>query len=244
MSSSTSETHSKPTNPLTPVFTNLALTPSECQWLESKCPWFSKSYLDYLSSFRFKPDQVSITFIPTSTGTPTGQVEIEATGPWAETILWEVPLMATLSETYFQIDNTDWNYDGQSGIHIHPLISPARELITWALELAFHKGKTLLEAGCSLSEFGTRRRRSFHTQDLVLQALIRASQEHSSNTHSRLVGTSNVNFPVFAPFNFTISSEVCAGPSDPKIQPRPNRHHSPVSTCTQSQRYHQTDRRL
>lgn len=110
-------TESNPTNPLIPVFTDLALTPSEREWLESKCSWFSESYLDYLSSFRFKPDQVSITFIPSSEGALTGQVEIEATGPWVEAILWEVPLMATLSETYFRIDNIDWNYDGQLGVY-------------------------------------------------------------------------------------------------------------------------------
>lgn len=45
-----------------------------------------------------------------------GQIEIEASGPWVETILWEVPLMATLSETYFQTDDTDWNYEGQEGV--------------------------------------------------------------------------------------------------------------------------------
>ncbi|KXN85875.1 putative nicotinate phosphoribosyltransferase [Leucoagaricus sp. SymC.cos] len=155
------------------LFADLALTPSEREWLNLKCPWFSTDYLDYLSAFRFKPEQVSITFIPSSEDLSAGQVKIEATGPWVEAILWEVPLMATLSETYFQTDDTDWNYDGQE-------------------ELAFQKGKTLLEAGCSLSEFGTRRRRSFHGQDLVVKSLVRASEE-ITKTRGRLGGTSNVH---------------------------------------------------
>ena len=46
-----------------------------------------------------------------------GNINIEATGPWAETILWEVPLMACLSEIYFHTDATDWSYDGQAGTH-------------------------------------------------------------------------------------------------------------------------------
>lgn len=71
--------------------------------------------MNYLSSFRFRPEQVSITFVPGSDDELRGQVEIEASGPWVETILWEVPLMATLSEIYFQIDNTDWSYEGQEG---------------------------------------------------------------------------------------------------------------------------------
>lgn len=29
--------------------------------------------------------------------------------------MWEVPLMACLSETYFQVDATDWDYIGQEG---------------------------------------------------------------------------------------------------------------------------------
>ncbi|KAJ3558789.1 hypothetical protein NP233_g11431 [Leucocoprinus birnbaumii] len=156
------------------LFTNLALTPSEREWLETKCTWFSQDYIDYLSSFRFNPEQVSITFVPNSDDSQTGQVEITASGPWAETILWEVPLMATLSETYFQVDSTDWSYDGQE-------------------ELAFQKGRALLEAGCSISEFGTRRRRSFRTQDIVVQGLVRASQQSYTNTRGRLSGTSNVH---------------------------------------------------
>lgn len=44
-----------------------------------------------------------------------GTVEIEIMGPWIETILWEVPLMACLSESYFQVVDTEWNYDNQYG---------------------------------------------------------------------------------------------------------------------------------
>jgi len=97
------------------VFANLTLSPSEQVWLQTQCPWFSKDYLDYLSAFRFNPDQVSIQFTPASPHTSLGQIDIQIKGPWSQTVLWEVPLMATLSETYFQIDNTDWNYDHQQG---------------------------------------------------------------------------------------------------------------------------------
>jgi nicotinate phosphoribosyltransferase len=72
--------------------------------------------LDYLSAFRFKPEQVSINFVADSENSMLGQIEIEALGPWVEAILWEVPLMATLSETYFQTDETDWDYEGQEGV--------------------------------------------------------------------------------------------------------------------------------
>lgn len=96
-------------------FADLALTDSEYQWLEKTCPYLKPSYLDYLAKYRFKQEQVRITFVPVSKDGKYGNVEIEATGPWIETIFWEVPLMACLSETYFQLVDTDWNYENQAG---------------------------------------------------------------------------------------------------------------------------------
>jgi nicotinic acid phosphoribosyltransferase len=62
-----------------------------------------------------------------------------------------------------------------------------------ALVRAYEKGKRLLEEGCIFSEFGTRRRRSFKTQDDVLAGLIRANQEPSAHSSGgKLLGTSNV----------------------------------------------------
>ena len=63
------------------------------------------------------------------------------------------------------------------------------------LDLAFQKGKTFLEAGCVFSEFGTRRRRSYAAQDLVMQGLIRATREVSES--GNLNGTSNVRATSF-----------------------------------------------
>ena len=58
-------------------------------------------------------------------------------------------------------------------------------------EEAYEKAKRLLEAGCTFSEFGTRRRRSFHIQDLVVKTLLRAAQENSQ-LKGKVSGTSNV----------------------------------------------------
>jgi nicotinic acid phosphoribosyltransferase len=44
-----------------------------------------------------------------------GSVEIEVRGLWLETILWEVPLMACISEIYFLYANQDWDCTGQEG---------------------------------------------------------------------------------------------------------------------------------
>lgn len=66
-------------------------------------------------TIRFKPEQVKVTFLPNPEDPTLGRIGIEATGPWLETILWEVPLMACLSELFFTTVDTDWSYDGQEG---------------------------------------------------------------------------------------------------------------------------------
>ncbi|KAF8871767.1 nicotinate phosphoribosyltransferase [Infundibulicybe gibba] len=153
-------------------FSNLSLTNDEQQWLSKTCPFLAPSYLAYLAEYRYKPQQVQATFEPTSEDGMLGELSIIISGPWVETILWEVPVMACLSEIYFKTVKTDWNYDNQE-------------------ELAFLKARTLLETGCVFSDFGTRRRRSFHAHELVLQGLIRASDQFTGK--GSLTGTSNVH---------------------------------------------------
>jgi nicotinate phosphoribosyltransferase len=96
-------------------FAMISLTDSELQWLKEACPYLTPEYLTYLSSYRYKPEQVKIKYIPVTSDNLTGRVEIEIIGPWVETILWEVPIMACLSESYFQSVVVDWNYDHQDG---------------------------------------------------------------------------------------------------------------------------------
>lgn len=96
-------------------FGDLALTLEERSWLAKACPYFTPEYLDHLSAYRFKPEQVKLTFVPLTPSGKEGDIEMEAVGLWSEAIFWEVPLMATLSEIYFQLEETDWNEDGQEG---------------------------------------------------------------------------------------------------------------------------------
>ncbi|KAF8579985.1 nicotinate phosphoribosyltransferase [Ramaria rubella] len=152
---------------------NLGLTSSEHKWLQYTCPYFTPEYLSYLSQYRFKPDQVNIEFIPSQDDTNQGSLNIEVAGPWVETILWEVPLMSLLSEAYFKTTDCDWDYEGQE-------------------ELAYEKCRDLLQSGILFSEFGTRRRRSLHTQDIVISGFQRAVQEFTSSSTGKLLGTSNV----------------------------------------------------
>ena len=79
------------------------------------------------------------------------------------------------SEAYFKFMDKDWDYEGQE-------------------QQALEKGTKLLEAGCVFSEFGTRRRRDYHTQALVFRGLVKASKEaESKGLPGKLSGTSNVH---------------------------------------------------
>lgn len=97
-------------------------------------------------------------------------------GLWVDTILYEIPLLALTSQAYFMFSDTDWDYNNQE-------------------EKAYRKGCELLQNGCAFSEFGSRRRRDYHTQDLVMKGLKRAAEEGNRQGWSGvLTGTSNVHF--------------------------------------------------
>jgi nicotinate phosphoribosyltransferase len=171
---------------------NLKLTVNERAWLETKCPYFKSTYLDCLSEFRFRPaQQVDIKFVPDANEPDWGAIELVVTGLWRETILYEVPLMAIISQAHFLVDDTQWDYSGQKrtflssrGHHAH--LPP---------ENAYEKGKSLFEAGCMVAEFGTRRRRTYTAHKVVIEGLVRAHGEAASaKSPGKLTGTSNVHF--------------------------------------------------
>lgn len=159
---------------------NITVTPEEIDFLKRSCPYLNDAYLQYLRDFRLKPsEQIHIKFTPsqdTGSDSDVGDIEYAVAGLWVETILYEIPLLALTSEAYFKFCDTDWNHDGQE-------------------EKAYKKGLTLLENGCIFSEFGSRRRRDYHTHDLVMKGLCRAAADAKQRgLPGKLSGTSNVHF--------------------------------------------------
>lgn len=133
------------------------LNPSEALWLSKNCPYLTDDYIAYLAKFRFDPGQLEIDL------DKDGHLVLRVLPTlWAQMILWEVPLLATVSETYFQVDNKSWTMDGQNArsvVKIHRL------------------------AKCSFADFGTRRRRNFEVQDDFV---------NNAANQPGFVGTSNV----------------------------------------------------
>lgn len=138
----------------------LRLSLKEAEWLD-KFVSMKLDYVLFLESFRFKPKQVTVV----QTG---GDLNIDIEGPWKEAILWEVPLMAIVSELYFRM--TGKTYDNDAFI-----------LKTNEKAVRMHK------AGIAWSDFGTRRRFSHKTQDALNKVM-------STFGNKGFIGTSNPYF--------------------------------------------------
>ncbi|RAL08632.1 nicotinate phosphoribosyltransferase [Aspergillus homomorphus CBS 101889] len=160
---------------------NIQVTSDEIAFLKEKCPYFNDAYLHFLTTFKLKPsEQIEISFTPTDSDTGSdedkGDVDYVIKGLWVDTILYEIPLLALTSQAYFMFCDKDWDYSCQE-------------------EKAFRKGCALLEHGCIFSEFGSRRRRDYHTQDLVMKGLSRAAEVgKQKGWKGAFTGTSNVHF--------------------------------------------------
>lgn len=150
----------------------LKLTEDEYYWLGEHCPFLKPMYLEYLKNFRFKPEEVDICL--------TGEkgLDMRIKGPWHSTILWEIVLMAAVSELYFTTIEKEWKGSTKNQETSESVLAAYGEKI---LEI----GKVLEENGCFFSEFGTRRRRSFELHDRAMKSLVQIKT---------LAGTSNVYF--------------------------------------------------
>jgi nicotinate phosphoribosyltransferase len=138
----------------------LRLYPTEAAYLRVHCPFLPALYVDYLQGFQFNPDEVTITY-------QDSDLQVLVEGPWFATILWEVPLLAMISELYYQ----DMNYS---------------ELRSPALKKTAYKGNELLCAGVKFADFGTRRRFS-------AQHHAKVADELKMKALGNFVGTSNVS---------------------------------------------------
>jgi nicotinate phosphoribosyltransferase len=141
----------------------LALTQKEALYLTLNCPFLKPTYIDFLKSYRYDSSEIGIT-------QEGGDLTVTITGYWYRTILWEVPLMALISELYFQMT-------GQK-------IKNREE----RRENNIDKGKKFHINGMKVADFGTRRRYSFDNQLEVVQDLMSCF----NNGNPFLVGTSNV----------------------------------------------------
>jgi nicotinate phosphoribosyltransferase len=142
------------------AMSSLKLSKEEKLWLYKTCPYLDPVYLDFLDGYCYDPLEVKIT-------QKGDKLEVFVEGLWYRTILWEVPLLCLISESFFAMQPMQRQND----------------------ERVIEKTKNKIEAygnlGVTVAEFGTRRRHSFNVHQLVVAALKKYGKT--------FVGTSNVH---------------------------------------------------
>uniref|UniRef100_UPI0035C74BD0 nicotinate phosphoribosyltransferase n=1 Tax=Serratia quinivorans TaxID=137545 RepID=UPI0035C74BD0 len=145
------------------LMNQLALTDAEFDYL-SGLPFFREDYLNWLRDFRYDPQQVQIE-------NHAGKLHIRIAGPWREVIMWEVPLLAVISEVVHR--------------HRSPDVTPEMAVAHLRNKLAQFKAMSsdVDISRFKLMDFGTRRRFSQAVQQAIVGTL--------KNEFPYLVGTSN-----------------------------------------------------
>ncbi|MFO1325102.1 MAG: nicotinate phosphoribosyltransferase [Burkholderiales bacterium] len=145
---------------------DLRFTRHELDYLRS-WRFFKSDFVDLLGLFHLDERFVKVSRIPDSPR----EIDITIKGPWLHTILFEVPVLAIVSEVYYR--NTVSAPDFAEG---------RRRL---AAKIA--QANTITGSDFRIADYGTRRRFSRAWQDEVLRTLKRDMATH-------FVGTSNVKF--------------------------------------------------
>ena len=140
----------------------LKLTKDEKQFLKETCPYLELPYLDFLGGYHYDPSEVKI--VQTE-----NDLQVTVEGEWYRTILWEVPLLALISELHYDMNHLE------------------RDSNEMVIGKTLEKANQLNKLGVTFAEFGTRRRHSYKVQDLVVEALVQ-------NKTSKFIGSSNVHF--------------------------------------------------
>ncbi len=129
---------------------------------------FMKSdFVDFLGLFQFNEK-----YLRAGYGDAPGEIDITIRGPWLHTILYEIPVLAIVSEVYFRRTQP------------HPDLDEGRRRLKAKIDLVRTVEK---ELEFKISDYGTRRRFSLAWQEEVLQTLKREIPDN-------FAGTSNVWF--------------------------------------------------
>lgn len=139
------------------AMSDLRLSRTEKAFIQKRCYFFDPVFIDFLEGYKFNSDEIHISQTE-------GDLKVHIEGFWYRTVLWEVPLMALISELYFEMSGNK-----PQGIEEKTKI----------------KALSLTEMDADYSEFGTRRRFSFDVQDKVVEIL-------KANSEKNFKGTSNV----------------------------------------------------
>ncbi|MDH1628789.1 nicotinate phosphoribosyltransferase [Pseudomonas mosselii] len=146
---------------------DVSVTHDQLAYLE-KIPFIKPDFIRFLSLFRFNLRYVQVGL------DNAGQLAIRVRGPWLHVILFEIPLLAIISEV-----RNRYRYR-------EVLIEQVGERLYQKLDCLRAEASDDELAGLQLADFGTRRRFSYRVQEEVVHILKR-------DFPGRFVGTSNVH---------------------------------------------------
>jgi len=133
---------------------------------------FMKSdFVDFLGLFQFNQKYIRVAH-----GAAPGEIEITIHGPWLHTILYEIPVLAIVSEVYFRRTQPQADLD-EGRRRLQAKIGLVRE-VEPALEF-------------KISDFGTRRRFSLAWQEEIIATLKREVPQHFAGTSNVLLAMNN-----------------------------------------------------
>ena len=150
-------------NEIDAMCSKLRPTQDELSYL-STIRFLKPDFVQFLKLFRFERDYIHIAL------KETGELDIRVKGPWLHTILFEVPILAIVSEVYSTAQ--DNNRQGAGVRRLRNKINLAR------LEVG-------TDTSFKIADFGTRRRYSSNWHWQVVS-------EFESDLRQNFVGTSNV----------------------------------------------------
>ncbi|MBC9251459.1 nicotinate phosphoribosyltransferase [Pseudomonas alcaligenes] len=146
--------------------TELSMSADQLAFLE-RIPFIKPDFTRFLSLFRF-----NLRYVHTSI--EDGQLSIRLRGPWLHVILYEIPLLAIVSEVRNRYRYRD------------VLLEQAGERLYQKLDWLKGEASASELAGFQIADFGTRRRFSYRVQEQMVHILKR-------DFPGRFVGTSNVH---------------------------------------------------
>ena len=146
---------------------NVKITEEEIDFMANHCVWLPLWYFNFLKGYSFNPAEVTIS------QDAEGHLNIKVQGKWFSTIMWEMPLLSTISELTHILNGDVERYDREA-----------------ERKKAYDKTVKFLENGLILGDMGTRRRFSFAHQEMVIQTM--AEVFRSKKWSGVFTGTSNV----------------------------------------------------
>lgn len=147
----------------------VVITDEEIAFMKEKCAYIPSWFYNYLRGFRYNHNWVKVR------QDASGHLSVDIEGCWSETILLEVKLLAIISELSYIMTGEAKTLDYNQ-----------------YYEQSWKKAERMLDAGCVFSDFGTRRRASFESQDTAIRAMKDCCA--ANEWKGRFIGTSNVYF--------------------------------------------------